>query len=698
MKKTKLFGLAFVVTMLGTSMSSCSNEAEEVLLQDSEIKLTSEIIPSRVTSLDYQSTQIVEGQQVGVTITGAKTEHKNIAWTVGADGRLTNTGSPVYWSNTQATITAYHPYNSSWTGTNHSFSVSTDQSDEADYRNSDLLWVTQTGTKTDETVALTFAHKLAKVNVTLTSEDITDLSGATISICGTDITTDFNPDNGELFNLSNTQDIIAGTTTADAFTASAIIIPQTLDNGTQLIKVSHNNSNYFYTLSADKTFESSHSYSYTLKINGKSVEVEVESDNITDWDDEEIEGDMNKDVTAMKITLSSAGTLNQYITSEAINKITSLTISGEINGDDVRLFRSMSNLNYLNLESATIIEGGSNFLDYGDSFDGFTYPNNVGGVGRWITEDIYTKKSSINYMFIGMKQLTEIILPSNLEYIGSHAFYGCTKLKTITLPQSVDFERGYLDCDSFYACSSLEAINVEEGNANMKSEDGCLIMISNGMESLAAVPCAKKEFEIPSNIKEIFSYTFPEDCRIETLTISSESLQLNPYYFGHFLYLKNIYVKNSIPYTSLDGVLYSKDNKTIICYPSGRESLTYEINKSVTAIGTGCFNGSVYLETMNLPEGIETIGGSSFFDCRKLEEITLPSTLKEIESAAFQHCYNLKKVICKATTPPVIPDNYVFLMDELKNTELYVPAKSFNLYKSTDYWKEFGDNIKVIEN
>jgi hypothetical protein len=82
-----------------------------------------------------------------------------------------------------------------------------------------------------------------------------------------------------------------------------------------------------------------------------------------------------------------------------------------------------------------------------------------------------------------------------------------------------------------------------------------------------------------------------------------------------------------------------------------------------------------------------------------LKEITFPSTLKEIGHYAFQHCYNLKKIICKATTPPVIPnESYVFLMDELENTELYVPAESLESYKSTDYWKDFGDNIKIIEN
>ena len=149
MKKNRWFGLALVATMMGASFSACSNEAEEVLAQESEIKLTSEITPSRVTFLDYQSEQIVKGQQVGVTIAGAKSEHKNVAWTVGTDGALTNTDDAVYYSgNNTATITAYHPYNSTWTGTSHTFSVSKDQSDEANYRNSDLLWATASSSKT----------------------------------------------------------------------------------------------------------------------------------------------------------------------------------------------------------------------------------------------------------------------------------------------------------------------------------------------------------------------------------------------------------------------------------------------------------------------------------------------------------------------------------------------------------------------
>ena len=289
MKKTKLFGW---VLMALASFSACTNDAEEVLAQESEIKLTSEITPSRVTNQELQSTQIVPGQKVGVTITGAKSEHKNVAWTAGENGVLTNTGDAVYYGNDQATITAYHPFNANWTSESHTFTVATDQSTNNGYLNSDLLWATATSTKTAASIALTFTHKLAKINVTLKSDDITDLSNATINICNTNISTLFDNLTGELSTASsNVQEIKAGVTTTTAYTASAIIIPQELESGTKFIKVTHNNKNFYYTLSAKKEFKSGYSYSYTLNVKENKVEIDVESDNITDWTDEEATGD-----------------------------------------------------------------------------------------------------------------------------------------------------------------------------------------------------------------------------------------------------------------------------------------------------------------------------------------------------------------------------------------------------------------------
>ncbi len=261
--------LPFVAILLGCSFWACTSEIEEYFVQDGSIRLTSKISStSRVTDQSLQSTQIVEGQQVGVTITEAESAHENVAWLVGKNGSLTNTGANVYWGATDVIITAYHPYCADWTGSNHTFSVNTDQSTDEGYLNSDLLWAKTTASPTNNPVALKFTHKLSKINVTLINDGNEDMSNATITICGTNISTGFNPDTGELYAVTESiADIKASVTTESAYTASAIIVPQTMEQGTKFIKITLGDKDYHYTLPEEQVFESGQAYGFTIKVN-----------------------------------------------------------------------------------------------------------------------------------------------------------------------------------------------------------------------------------------------------------------------------------------------------------------------------------------------------------------------------------------------------------------------------------------------
>ena len=57
MKKNKRLGWAFIAI---ASITSCTHNTEHILTQECEIRLTSEITPSRAEQ-DLQSTQIVDG-------------------------------------------------------------------------------------------------------------------------------------------------------------------------------------------------------------------------------------------------------------------------------------------------------------------------------------------------------------------------------------------------------------------------------------------------------------------------------------------------------------------------------------------------------------------------------------------------------------------------------------------------------------
>lgn len=165
--KTTLKCLGFA--LFAACLTACSSggggenelpDPEGTLNPSGEIKLTGSITPlTKATDLNQQTTQIATGQSVGVTITGAKSEHTNGIWKANGDGSLTNMGDILYYGDGQITVYAYHPYDSSWEGTDRpeSFSVKTDQSTAAGYLSSDLLYAKKTASKSAQPLRLSRA-------------------------------------------------------------------------------------------------------------------------------------------------------------------------------------------------------------------------------------------------------------------------------------------------------------------------------------------------------------------------------------------------------------------------------------------------------------------------------------------------------------------------------------------------------------
>lgn len=76
-------------------------------------------------------------------------------------------------------------------------------------------------------------------------------------------------------------------------------------------------------------------------------------------------------------------------------------------------------------------------------------------------------------------------------------------------------------------------------------------------------------------------------------------------------------------FTAVDGILFSKDMKTLISYPSARN---IEFDKFAQSLNT-----TVY----EIPDGVETIRGKAFYKCACVTEIKIPDSVKRIEEKAF---------------------------------------------------------------
>ena len=147
-------------------------------------------------------------------------------------------------------------------------------------------------------------------------------------------------------------------------------------------------------------------------------------------------------------------------------------------------------------------------------------------------------------------------------------------LVSITIPESVT-SIGYR---AFANCKNLESIEVDTRNEYYSSENG--LLLNQDGDTLIQVPAGMKtqKFLIPEGIKTIVDSAFEGIVFIEVIEIPSSVEQVYAGSFWSSYSLKEIDVNqyNEL-YKSIDGVLFTKDGKTLIKYPIRHVDTNYTI-------------------------------------------------------------------------------------------------------------------------
>ena len=237
--------------------------------------------------------------------------------------------------------------------------------------------------------------------------------------------------------------------------------------------------------------------------------------------------------------------------------------------------------------------------------------------------------------FYGCSGLTSIVIPNSVTSIGYSAFLGCSDLTSIVIPNSV-ISIGSL---AFVSCSGLTSILVESGNAVYDSRDNCNAIIETSTNTLIA-GCKNTTFS--NSITSIGNYAFFGCTGLTSIAIPNNITSIKDYAFSDCSGLISIIVESgNTQYDSRDNCNAIIESASNILIAGCKNTIT---PKNITSIGNGAFYGCTGLTSITIPNSVTSIGNGAFKNCCNLTSIMIPNSVTYIDSLAFEGCCGLASI------------------------------------------------------
>ena len=266
------------------------------------------------------------------------------------------------------------------------------------------------------------------------------------------------------------------------------------------------------------------------------------------------------------------------------------------------------------------------------------------------------------WMLRGCKSLTTFTVTADLTAIGKYAFAECTSLVYVDLPDSVETilsgafngsgltsitlgasltnieSRAFASCSGLYKIFNRSSLALDFGSSANGGVAQYAKIIEESDGSLRYNNTSSAEyveldggllFEKTGDDYSLIAYVGRDDTVTLPATVDGHAYSINKLYgilhvvipagisdisansFGNTTV--SITVDKDNPYySSVDGILYSKDGKALLRYPSGKQG-----------------------DTFTVPAAVERIGGYAFASCNRLENVLLGDGVIIIDDSAF---------------------------------------------------------------
>lgn len=213
---------------------------------------------------------------------------------------------------------------------------------------------------------------------------------------------------------------------------------------------------------------------------------------------------------------------------------------------------------------------------------------------------------------------------------------------------------------AFYECTNLESVEIPDTVTNIRS---CSFQDS-GLKSI----------DIPSSVKIIGDWVFYGCNNLTSIVIPDGVSQIGSRTFCDCSNLRNVTLPNTI--TNISDRMFSQCIRlTNVTIPEG-----------ITSINKEAFYGCISLKNITIPNSVTSIAKKAFFKCENLTDITLSDGVTDIGNLAFSRCDSLKRVTIPNNVAR-IGDSALFNCVNLQKIEVMQGNQNYSSSKGVLYNK-----------
>ena len=289
--------------------------------------------------------------------------------------------------------------------------------------------------------------------------------------------------------------------------------------------------------------------------------------------------------TSVSIDHVAAGELGHVILDEAtylqeVNKLT--VVSGNLNNDDWKTLKSMTNLVELDISGIAVTSIPSSAFSNKWGLEKIVLPKKLETIG--------------NSAFSGTG-IKEIELPESLTTLDSHAFQNCTSLVSIKIPDKIT----KISYGTFSNCSNLQSV----------SFPSTLTLI----EERAFYETDLSEIDIPGSVENIKENAFCRNENLKKVTFNEGLVKIESYSFLGCKSIESIVFPSTLRTIGYSGFQDCTNLKQI------------SLNEGLVCIESDAFSRCSGLTDIVLPSTLEYCKGGAFNGCRNVKSIEARSVL-----------------------------------------------------------------------